>query len=241
VLISVQVLTKYWGVNPKSIVHVGAHNAEELEAYERAGWGPVTWIEAQPQKIQNLQQKVPNSHTVIQAAVWDIDGVELNLNVMTNTESTSLLKLGTHSVEHPKVTLSHTIPVTTKTLGTLLGEYEAPELLTLDIQGVELKAIQGFGSRISQVKWIYSEVNQAQLYEGCCQISDLDGYLIQFGFKRVATRWTAHKWGDALYENVDLVSPIRRAAKFHLFILYLFWDARLLVSKIMKLVRKLLK
>jgi FkbM family methyltransferase len=241
VLISVQVLKKYWGVNPKSIVHVGAHNAEELEAYALAGWGPVTWIEAQPQKIHNLLQRVPLSHTVIEAAVWDVNDVELNLNIMTNTESTSLLKLGTHATEHPTVTLSHTIEVKTKTLKTLLKDSTPPELLALDIQGVELRAIKGYESRISEVKWIYCEVNKDELYEGCCLITDLDSYLLKYGFKRSVTRWTLHNWGDALYENENLVQTSIRAPRIRRVALYLAWAIRLELSRIKNLLRKMIK
>jgi FkbM family methyltransferase len=238
VLISVQVLKKYWGVNPKSIVHVGAHNAEELEAYTLASWGPVTWIEAQPQKIDNLLQRVPSSHTVIEAAVWDVNDVNLDLNVMTNTESTSLLKLGTHATEHPTVTLSHTIKVRTKTLKTLLKDSTPPELLALDIQGVELRAIKGYESRIAEVKWIYCEVNKEELYEGCCLITDLDSYLLNYGFKRSVTRWTVHNWGDALYENLNLVQTLNRATRIRRTALYLAWAIQLERSRIKNLLRK---
>jgi len=207
VLISVRDLQKFWGVNPQTIVHVGAHNAEELETYEKAGWGPVIWIEAQPQKASDLLTRIPPDHRIIEAAVWDVEGESLNLNIMTNTESTSLLNLGTHAKEHPTVEFSHTIPVKTKTLGVLLENTPAPELLALDIQGVELRAIKGYGEKISQVKWIYCEVNRAELYEGCALISDLDQYLENFGFKRTATRWTIHNWGDALFENTKEIEP----------------------------------
>lgn len=237
-LISVPVLKKYWDVNPKSIVHVGAHNAEELEAYTLAGWGPVTWIEAQPQKIHNLLQRVPASHTVIEAAVWDVNDVDLELNVMTNTESTSLLKLGTHATEHPTVTLSHTIEVKTKTLKTLLKNSTPPELLALDIQGVELRAIKGYEARIAEVKWIYCEVNKEELYEGCCLITDLDSYLLKYGFKRSVTRWTVHNWGDALYENENLVQRLNRAPRIRRAALYLSWAIQSERSRIMNLLRK---
>jgi FMN phosphatase YigB (HAD superfamily) len=68
-LIPVQILKKYWGVNPNSIVHVGAHDAEELEEYANAGWGSVTWIEAQPQKISQLRKRIPIHHKLIEAAI----------------------------------------------------------------------------------------------------------------------------------------------------------------------------
>ncbi len=200
-LISPKRLNRIWGVNPQSIVHVGAHHAEELESYALAGWGPVTWIEAQPLKVAYLATRIPPHHKLIHAAVWDVAGESMNLKIMTNTESTSLLSLGTHSSEYPSIRLSHTIPVTTSTLENLLNESWVPELLALDIQGVELRAIKGYGIKISKVKWIYCEVNKAELYNGCCLVADIDEYLSQFGFQRVVTRWSVYDWGDALYEN----------------------------------------
>jgi FkbM family methyltransferase len=200
-LVPAEELKKYWGVHPSSLVHVGAHNAEELEQYENVGWNQVTWIEAQPSKIEGLKNKIPKHHKLIHAAVWHKDGESLNLNIMTNTESTSLFQLGTHAIEHPTVELSEIIQVSTTTLGTLLKDYTAPELIALDIQGAELNALRGFGNRISEVKWIYCEVNREELYEGCCLISDLDEYLKDRGFKRAVTKWTEHGWGDALYVN----------------------------------------
>lgn len=240
-LIPVNNLKKYWGVNPQSIVHVGAHNAEELENYEDAGWGSVTWIEAQPQKVQDLKRKLTQDHKLIEAAVWDLDDVELQLNIMTNTESTSLLSLGTHSKEHPTVTLSHSIPVKTKTLQTLLNGSTAPELLALDIQGVELRAIKGFGSRISEVKWIYCEVNKAELYLDCALVSDIDSYLLNFGFIRSVTRWTPHNWGDALYENRNLIGQANLFEKLLRLSIKASWVLDSVTSRLKKQVRKLIK
>ena len=238
-LIPVQVLKKFWGVNPKTIVHVGAHNAEELEEYKLAGWGPVTWIEAQPQKASDLLLRIPSNHRLIEAAVWDIAGVDLHLNIMTNTESTSLLNLGTHAAEHPTVRLSHTIPIKTKTLTELLNGSPAPELIALDIQGVELRAMKGYGNKISEVKWIYCEVNKAELYEGCCLISEIDEYLSQFGFARAVTRWTTHNWGDALYENKNLVSSRSIIHRLSALALYTAWGIRSSLTRIKSLIRKL--
>lgn len=234
-------LKKYWGVNPQTIVHVGAHNAEELEEYKLAGWGPVTWIEAQPQKAEQLLSRIPSNHRLIEAAVWDVSGVDLNLNIMTNTESTSLLNLGTHSSEHPTVHLSHTIPVKTKTLGEILANSPVPELIALDIQGVELRAMKGYGSLISEVKWIYCEVNKAELYKECCLISEIDEYLSQFGFKRVVTRWTTHKWGDALYENKNLVDSQKIGEKLATIAIFAAWALKSALMRVKHILRKLIE
>ena len=204
-LISVSDLVNFWGVKPKNVLHIGAHNAEELEAYTKHNWNQVTWVEAQPDKIEYLKKKLPVHHKLIEAAVWNESGISLELKVMTNTESTSLLNLGTHASEHPSVTLNYEIPIKTQVLNDLIPLNETPDLITLDIQGAELKALEGFGTRIRDVRWIYCEVNKDYLYEGCCLVSDLDTYLEKFGFKRIVTRWTYHGWGDALFVQKNLI------------------------------------
>ena len=204
-LISVSDLVNFWGVKPKNVLHIGAHNAEELEAYTKHNWNQVTWVEAQPDKIEYLKKKLPVHQKLIEAAVWNESGISLELKVMTNTESTSLLNLGTHASEHPSVTLNYEIPIKTQVLNDLIPLNETPDLITLDIQGAELKALEGFGTRIRDVRWIYCEVNKDYLYEGCCLVSDLDTYLEKFGFKRIVTRWTYHGWGDALFVQKNLI------------------------------------
>ena len=200
-LISVSDLVKFWGVKPEKVLHVGAHHAEELEAYTAHNWNEVTWIEAQPDKVDLLKSRIPSHHRLIQAAVWSESGIPLSLNVMSNSESTSLLKLGTHAIEHPSVFFSHSIPVLTQTLDTLIPLTETPDFIAIDIQGAELRALEGFVSRLSSVRWIYCEVNKEHLYEDCCLVQELDSFLQKFGFRRVVTRWTYHGWGDALYTH----------------------------------------
>ena len=113
-------LVNFWGVKPKNVLHIGAHNAEELEAYTKHNWNQVTWVEAQPDKIEYLKKKLPVHHKLIEAAVWNESGISLELKVMTNTESTSLLNLGTHASEHPSVTLNYEIPIKTQVLSDLI-------------------------------------------------------------------------------------------------------------------------
>lgn len=203
-LIPVKELTKLFQVCPKSVLHVGAHDAEELQDYESYGWLPVEWVEAQPDKAQLLRERLPKlNHRLTEAAVWNEPNISLELKVMTNSASTSLFNLGTHSKEHPDIKFSHSITVKTATLDSLFPN-RSFDLIALDIQGAELRALQGFANQLNKTKWIYCEVNSQELYEGCCTVKQLDEFLAHFGFKRVATRWTRHHWGDALYGNESL-------------------------------------
>lgn len=210
-LIPVKELTTYWKVNPKGIIHVGAHEAEESSQYNEAKWGKVYWVEAQRDKVELLRAKFENKvDQVIDAAVWSTAGVPLELHVMTNSASTSLLDLGTHVDAHPDITFSHSIKIYTQTLENLIPNDSLADYLCLDIQGAELEAVKGFGDRVKEMNWIYTEINREELYKGCCLVGELDEFLRGNGFTRMATRWTEFGWGDALYVHSRVKSQLNK-------------------------------
>jgi hypothetical protein len=84
-------------------------------------------------------------------------------------------------------------------------------------------------------------VNKAELYRDCCLISEIDEYLSKYGFKRVITRWTPHNWGDALYENQNLVNPRKFGHLYLAIALYSPWGFSSLIMQIKVLAKKLFK
>lgn len=207
--ITVSELSQHWKVFPNGVLHVGAHFAEEALDYEKFGWAPVIWVEAQPSLIQAMQSKLdPSRHKVIEAAIWVEDGVDLKLHIASNSQSTSLLEFGSHSDSYPDITFVSEIDVTTKRLDSIIGADEMPNFINLDIQGVELPAIKSLGKLILSVDYIYTEVNKSEVYQGCTLISELDDYLSLNDFRRMTSRWYKKEgWGDALYvRNTKIVS-----------------------------------
>ena len=200
-LISVEILTNVWGVKPSGVLHVGAHDAEELEDYERFQWGSVIWVEAQPTKAKKLKERFANSgHTVIQGAAWDVSGEILALNIASNSQSTSLLELGTHGESYPDITYVEKIEIETSRLEELVPDDNHFNFANFDVQGTELNCIKGLGDLIQKVNWIYTEVNREEVYKNCTLVHELDAYLESCGFDRIDTRWVLGKgWGDALY------------------------------------------
>jgi FkbM family methyltransferase len=204
VLIPAREISRIWGIRPTSILHVGAHLAEELSEYAELNWAEefgVIWIEAQEELIPKIERVISGAKgRVIQAAIWDVDDVCLELKITNNSQSTSLLKLGTHKNDYPLIEVDKSIKVRTKRLDSLLEENAKIEFLMLDIQGVELRALKSLGERIADVRWIYTEVNKQSVYEDCALISEMDAFLRERGFKRVGTFWVSGRgWGDALY------------------------------------------
>jgi len=224
-LLPISELLQDFNIQPKRILHVGAHLAEESNDYTEYFRVPVIWIEAQPKLCQELKQSLDLSlNTVIEACVFDKDDAVMTLNVTSNSQSTSILNFGTHADTYPDVVVTELVTVRTKRRDSLLSGKEVPDFINLDIQGVELKAIMSLGVLIDQVKAIYTEVNKRHVYVGCNLIQDIDAYLKKYGFKRITTRWKRRSgWGDALYVNEkiprrNLIQYIRsnlRLVKFY--------------------------
>jgi FkbM family methyltransferase len=212
-LVPLSELNKIWNVSPNGVVHVGAHLGEEATEYEKYQWLPVIWIEAQPSLVSRLKESLNSSnHTVIEAAIWEEEGVKLNLNIASNSHSSSLLNFGTHSDSYPNVHVESQLEVVTKRLDSLINFEKMPNFINLDIQGVELPAIKSLGKLIQKLDYIYTEVNRKEVYLDCTLVKNLDLYLQNFGFSRKITRWyITQGWGDALYVRDDV--HIRRNFK----------------------------
>lgn len=193
-------------MDPSGVLHVGAHTGEEALEYELHGWLPVSWIEAQSKLCIDLIKKLdPNNHQVIHAAVWEKSGITLEFNVSSNGQSSSILEFGTHASNYPDNVVLEKQIIETSTLADLDLDFTKIDFINLDIQGVELQALRGLGEKIASIKWIYTEVNREDVYQNCTKIDELDLFLRECGFKRVATRWCLGVgWGDALYARSGL-------------------------------------
>jgi FkbM family methyltransferase len=199
VLIPIVHLKKYWLLDPRGTLHVGAHLGEEMSEYHKYGFDPVIWVEAQPDLATELASKVKSPSIVLQAVAWSKDGEELQFKVTNNGQSSSVFEFGTHTEFYPEVAVESVQTMSSARLDSILPSDLKPNFLNLDIQGAEYEALVGLGDLIQSFDYVYSEVNRAQVYAGIKQVAEIDGYLNSFGFIRVATYWTGAAWGDALY------------------------------------------
>jgi len=59
------------------------------------------------------------------------------------------------------------------------------------------------GDYIKHFDYIYTEVNTEYVYKECALITEIDDYLNQYGFRRVATKMAGNcGWGDAFYIKI---------------------------------------
>ena len=199
-LISLHELFKKYNINFKGILHVGAHECEEIKDYcTYIEPNKILWIEALEDKVKLCKSRYPN--TFIENAVVS-DKVEIvKFNRSNNGQSSSILELGLHKHFHPDVWYTNSYEVETKMLKDIITKYNIEyNFLNLDIQGVELKALKGMEEYLPNVDYIYTEVNSDYVYENCCIITEIDSYLEKFGLFRVETKWCEnYRWGDAFY------------------------------------------
>jgi len=190
----------------RGILHVGAHECEEKEAYNTVLGvkdDNIIWVDANEDLIEkNKASGIPNCFT----AALDRTAHEATFYLTNNGQSSSLLEFGLHSKYHPHVKVTNQRTVHTETLSNFFNRISMDpskfNIWNFDIQGSELDVFKGSPDMLKFADLIYTEVNTAQVYKKCGELTEMDEFLATHGFKRVQTNMTQFKWGDAVYIRV---------------------------------------
>ena len=203
-LIPYSELVQKYNMKVHGILHIGAHDCEELGAYLQKGTpiNKIIWLEGNPALVEKIKKR--NDNIIIKnSIVSDVDDKLVIFNITNNGQSSSILELGTHQKYYPHIKYVQKITGKTKRVDTLYKEEKIDEkfanFLNIDIQGAELLALKGMGKLLNNFDYLYLEVNREEIYKDCCLVEELDDYLKKFCFSRVETRWTNANWGDAFY------------------------------------------
>jgi FkbM family methyltransferase len=199
-------LVKQYNINVSGILHVGAHECEELKDYIKGGlsMNDIYWVEGQEKLVNNMKEKGISN---LYHALIDEDDKEVTFYISNNGQSSSILEFGTHSKHHPHVHYVSSHKQTTTRLDTWIEKHAIPierlNFLNLDIQGVELRALKSMEKYLKHIDYIYTEVNTEEVYKGCDTIGSIDAYLKPFGFERRDYRiYRQYGWGDAFYIKI---------------------------------------
>jgi FkbM family methyltransferase len=210
-LIKMSELIQKFNINVTGILHIGAHTCEELSAYLQLGINinNIYWIEAIPELVKKNKNQNPLLN-IYQAVIYDTDNTEVEFNITNNggdknnLQSSSILDFGTHEKHHPQVKIVDKIKLKTSRMDTIIKKYNINmnnvNFITLDIQGVELRALKSMEKYLENINYIFTEVNIEEVYKNCDKMQDLTNYLSNFGFKLGDARiFKQFGWGDAFY------------------------------------------
>jgi len=189
----------------KGAIHVGANVGEERDWYKLQDFKRVLWFEPNKELFPTLEKNIWNYPEQIAFNFGIHDTLKSGILHIANNhgQSSSLLELGTHAVNHPDVKYIKDQDVVLRRLDWVFEHiYQNIDnfnFLNVDVQGTELNVLKSFGELLRKLDYIYTEVNEEEVYKGCACICDIDEYVHLFGFERVETLITKAKWGDALY------------------------------------------
>lgn len=200
----------------KGIIHVGAHQGQEVERYLALGFTNILLIEANPVWYEYLQSKFGHlpQIKIFNYAICDFDG-SITLHIHTSrsgsTEPASIFAMKRFQEIVNTLHTPESIETKASTLDTLLEKYQVSmadyNFLNLDIQGAELLALQGSLKTFAYIDVIISEVNVIELYENGATENKITEFLDQQGYeKKKAVYHSLYKgvetfpaWGESLF------------------------------------------
>lgn len=202
-----KVVKKYNMPEGLRVVHVGAHEAQEYDAYKQCGFGDVVWVEGNERIAAALVERFieEDGQTVVSALLAD-KKTPVPFYEASFDQSSSILPLGTHAKAHPEVTYVGKTVRMAETLDSIsdFHKLHGYEFLNLDVQGAEQMVLNGGKRFLQGCKYIYSEVNEEELYVGCTLKPEFDAFLDELGFDCVETEMTHFGWGDSFYVKRDV-------------------------------------
>ena len=207
-LLDFEKLLKKYDMNVTGVLHVGAHFGEEYLSYIENDITKVVFIEPIKENFQVLEDRFGSIDEVV-LINKGAGSVRKKVNIYrssNNLVSSSVLKPKRHLTQHPDVLFDdgQTV-IEIDRIDNMLQDITPYNFMNVDVQGYELEVFKGAGILLDKIDFIMTEVNRDEVYEDCAQISEIDEYLLEYGFKRVETSWDGDCWGDAFYVKEGLL------------------------------------
>ncbi len=249
-LISFNKLTNKYNLKIIGISHFGAHKGQEVKSYLKNGITNIHLFEPQKNAYEFLSHKFKNVNEVNLYNFGLGDSNEsMTLNVEKNNDgmSSSVLQPLEHIKYYPEIKFNQTEQINIKRYEDL--GVSNVNFLNIDIQGFELEALKGCGEKLSEIDYIYIEINRKELYLNNPHVSEIDNYLRNYNFLRVKTIWASSNlpFGDALYikkeklsKNYILFSNIK-SIFWSTGFFYVFIDFFRIIKKFLVKIRNYLK
>jgi len=206
-----------------TVVHVGAHLAQEADRYESVGAKRVLWVEAAPDTYEKLQQSLsqrdPHRRSVLQKALFMPPTVHLTINALAGSAdeghaefvrfnnhgaSDSIFQLSTECKEMiPGLhATGEVIRLPFRKLDSIVRaagiEPSEVDCLVLDVQGAELLCLQGATEILQHIRCLETELSTEPIYEGGVLFGELNAFLEENSFHCKTRIKRVHQ--NAIYE-----------------------------------------
>lgn len=210
-IMSLESLKRKFNLEFSGIIHIGANLGQELDLYNYLKIKDLLLFEPIPEIHTILLQRLENYKKYFNIKSYNIalgnDNKCVEMFISDNDgQSSSVLSPNVHLTIHPEVHFfQQKIIVPMMKLDDIYFNREKFNTIVIDVQGFELEVFKGSVETLSNIEYIYTEVNKDFVYSENGLVDEIDDFLITFGFKRVETFWPYQSnvgelpWGDALY------------------------------------------
>lgn len=199
------IITSY-KIHITGVVHVGAHYGQEVKEYRSVSIPKIVLIEPLAKPFKRLEEKFGSDKDIIlfNTAIGRKTGiVELFVDNKNSGQSSSILKPKEHLKIYPKIIFDQKETCGIRPLSSFNFD-SSYNLLNVDVQGYELEVLKSCDS-LENFNVIILEVNEVEMYEGCCTIHMLDKFLKSY--TRVKTLMTKNAgWGEATYIKTSIAA-----------------------------------
>jgi FkbM family methyltransferase len=204
-----KVLTDFNKVNKiEYILNLGCRDGKEsIEFSKIFPNAQIISVEANPEQIPIIEKNIkdyPNIKVYNFGASDKEEELDFYISSTINRGNSSFLEIN-HNYDHlEKMEFKKSIKVKTKRLDHFLKNINIPkiDLLWMDIQGFEKKALDGLSEYIQNIIIMYCEVTYKEMYKNQVLFDKIDFMLMQ---NKLTCLFRDYKhddfWGDAIYGN----------------------------------------
>ena len=234
--------------NIYGFIQVGANIGQELHILNKYSKN-IYLFEPLKDAIEILERKVVGNKNIKLykfALGQKNETKKINVSNQNYSASSSFLDPSLHLNYFPEIEFNEVEEVEIKRFDELEDKFNA-NFLILDVQGFEMNVVKGFGQKISNFDFIFTEFSMKELYKNNVLIDELDAGLYQLGFVRTNTKIASNKpQGDALYKTIDKLSLMnilyyKNKSKFQLTKIFLVFNFISDYKKIYFLFKKFIK
>jgi FkbM family methyltransferase len=208
-LMSLSSIKSKYKIDITGLIHVGGHIGEEVSDYYSKGIDNIIIFEPLPQSFVQLESEVAKYQfkkiKLINKALGS-KNKQIEMNVCNQDGLCSSLLNPKHVLEqYPHIKFPNKQLVDMITMDSIIGENHNYNFLNMDTQGYELEVLKGSKKTLKKINFVYTEVNNIEVYENNALIEDIDKFLEEYDMVRVETDWMGTTWGDAFYIKKDLI------------------------------------
>ncbi len=152
---------------------------------QQAGLIRPAFVEADPEEAARLQVALPDA-LVLPHALGDIDGEAVTLHITREPGRSSIWEPDMHALAPfgaQPWSVVRQVPVTLRRFDQVWpSDWLVPAMVKVDVQGFELRVLEGFGTLLEQVCCVELETVITPLYRGQPTLADVTAFMRARGF-----------------------------------------------------------